>query len=86
VTAPSSGVPARLRPRLDFAVRRLTDAGYAVALGDRLGEGDGVVSAPAADRAAELTGMLTDPDVAAVVAPWGDSSPSSCSPSWTSPP
>ncbi|MEU2348775.1 S66 peptidase family protein [Modestobacter sp. NPDC049651] len=71
VTAPSSGLPDRLRPRLEFAVRRLRDAGFDVVLGDCLGEGDGVVSAPAADRAAELSALLTDPAVRAVVAPWG---------------
>jgi muramoyltetrapeptide carboxypeptidase len=71
VTAPSSGLPDRLRPRLDFAVDRLRRTGFDVVLGRCLGEGDGVVSAPAAERAAELTGLLTDPGVAAVVAPWG---------------
>ena len=71
VTAPSSGLPARLRPRLEFAVGRLRAEGYDVVLGECLGEGDGVVSAPAADRAAELTAMLTDPSIAAVVPPWG---------------
>jgi muramoyltetrapeptide carboxypeptidase LdcA involved in peptidoglycan recycling len=34
-------------------------------------DGSTHVSAPAAERAAELTGMLTDPTVRAVVPPWG---------------
>ena len=34
-------------------------------------DGAGTVSAPAADRAAELTAMLLDPAVRAVVPPWG---------------
>lgn len=70
VTAPSSGVPEALRPRLEVAVRALESRGYEVVLGDCLGA-DGVVSAPRADRAAELTEMLADPSVRAVVPPWG---------------
>lgn len=34
-------------------------------------DASGHVSAPAADRAAELTAMLTDPSIRAVVPPWG---------------
>uniref|UniRef100_UPI002028BB2C S66 family peptidase n=1 Tax=Actinotalea sp. C106 TaxID=2908644 RepID=UPI002028BB2C len=43
---------------------------FEVLLGDCLDDA-GVVSAPAAERAAELTAMLTDPAVRAVVPPWG---------------
>ncbi len=74
VSATSSGVPDRLRPRLDVAVEVVRDRGYEVVLGDCLGVGDpasGHVSAPAADRAAELTSMLVDPQIRAVVPPWG---------------
>lgn len=70
VTAPSSGVPSALRPRLDLAVAHLRERGYEVRLGQCL-DGDDVTSAPARDRAAELTAMLTDPAVRAVVPPWG---------------
>ena len=70
VTAPSSGVPADLRPRLDFCVDDLRRRGFEVLVGDCL-DGEGVVSAPAAQRAAELTAMLLDPRVRAVVPPWG---------------
>ena len=70
VTAPSSGVPADLRPRLAFCVADLERRGYDVVVGDCM-DGEGVVSAPAADRAAELMGMLLDPGVRAVVPPWG---------------
>ena len=70
VTSPSSGVPAALRPRLEFCVEHLRSRGYRVLVGDCM-DGEGVVSAPAADRAAELTAMLTDPEVRAVVPPWG---------------
>lgn len=70
VTAPSSGVPDDLRPRLDFCIQHLRGRGYDVVLGDCL-DGAGIVSAPARERAAELTAMLTDPTIAAVVPPWG---------------
>ena len=71
VTAPSSGVPDALRPRLDLAVRTLRDRGFEVIVGECIGDGDGIVSAPAADRAAELAAMLLDPTIRAVVPPWG---------------
>jgi muramoyltetrapeptide carboxypeptidase len=71
VTAPSSGVPVRLRGRLEFAVRHLERAGYEVLVGECIGPGDGITSAPADRRAAELTAMLIDPVVRAVVPPWG---------------
>jgi len=70
VTSPSSGVPAELRGRLDVAVRDLEARGYEVVVGSCM-DGTGHVSAPAADRARELTAMLADPAVAAVVPPWG---------------
>jgi muramoyltetrapeptide carboxypeptidase len=70
VTAPSSGVPDRLRPRLDHNVAWLRERGYAVRVGECLGD-DRVVSAPKEQRAAELTAMLRDPEVRAIVPPWG---------------
>lgn len=70
VTAPSSGVPTDLIPRLDFCLDHLTQAGYEVVVGACM-DGAGVVSAPARARADELTQMLTDPAIRAVVPPWG---------------
>lgn len=70
VTAPSSGVPTALKPRFDIAVRALEDRGYDVVVGECLGA-TAVVSAPKEQRAAELTAMLTDPAIRAVVPPWG---------------
>jgi len=70
VTAPSAGVADPLRPRLDFSCSTLRDRGYEVVVGDCI-RADRHVSAPAADRAAELTAMLTDPTIRAVVPPWG---------------
>lgn len=70
VTSPSSGVPDDLRPRLDFCVADLRRRGFEVEVG-RCMDGSGPASAPAADRAAELAAMLTDPRIRAVVPPWG---------------
>lgn len=70
VTAPSSGVAEDVRPRLEFCVAYLRERGYQVRVGDCM-DGSGIVSAPAAARAAELTAMLLDPAVRAVVPPWG---------------
>ncbi|KGM14389.1 S66 family peptidase [Cellulomonas bogoriensis] len=70
VTAPSAGVPDALRPRLEVAIGHLRSHGFDVRLGRCLGT-PGPTSAPAAERAAELTDMLTDPEVRAVVPPWG---------------
>lgn len=70
VTAPSAGVPAHLRPRLDFCLGWLRERGHELVVGECIG-GEGVTSAPAQARAAELTAMLCDPSIAAVVPPWG---------------
>lgn len=70
VTAPSSGVPEDLRPRLDFALAWLREQGFEVVVGECV-VSDGYVSAPKAARARELTEMLTDPTINAVIPPWG---------------
>lgn len=70
VTSPSSGVGERLGPRLDVAVRCVRARGFEVEVGDCM-DGASHVSAPAADRAAELQRMLLDPRVRAVIPPWG---------------
>ena len=70
VTAPSSGVPARLCGRLEVCLQDLRERGYDMLVGECL-DGAGVVSAPAPERAAELQAMLLDPAVRAVVPPWG---------------
>ncbi|MDH2444277.1 LD-carboxypeptidase [Amnibacterium sp. CER49] len=70
VTSPSSGVGTRHLARLEASVLLLTDLGYDVRVG-RCMDGASHVSAPAADRAAELQELLLDPEVRAVVPPWG---------------
>ncbi|MCW2777872.1 MAG: Peptidase LD-carboxypeptidase [Frankiales bacterium] len=71
VPAPSSGVRPHEQERFAFCLQDLRDRGFRVRVGAHVGEGDGVVSAPAADRAAEVMAMLLDPEVRAVVPPWG---------------
>lgn len=70
MTAPSSGVPAPLRARLDLAIGLLRERGFEVVVGECL-DGSGVVSAPAQARADELMTMLLDPAIEAIVPPWG---------------
>lgn len=70
VTSPSSGVPASLEPRLAVALDTLRARGLEPRVG-RCMDGAHVASAPVAERAAELTAMLVDPRVRAVVPPWG---------------
>ena len=70
VTSPSSGVTDEERPRLDAAIAGLRDRGFRVIVGECM-DGSTHVSAPAADRARELSAFLTDPGVHAVVPPWG---------------
>jgi len=70
VTSPSSGVAEEHRARLDFAVEWLQRSGYDVVVGECM-DGATHVSAPAADRARELTALLLDPGIRAVIPPWG---------------
>ncbi len=74
VTACSAGVPDTMWERFDVAVAAIKDRGYEVVIGQCLESYDesfAHVSAPAADRVAELMTMLTDPSIRAVVPPWG---------------
>lgn len=71
VTAPSSGVPAPLHARLDLALQRLREQGWRVVEGACLREDRHAVSAPAQRRAAEWQAALMNPEVHAVMAPWG---------------
>jgi len=71
ITAPSSGVPAPLHPRLDLALERLRQQGYRVVEGQCLRQDRHAVSATAAERASEWQGALLNPEYQAVMAPWG---------------
>jgi muramoyltetrapeptide carboxypeptidase len=70
VTAPSSGVAGAAAARIDFCVDWLRRRGFEVLVGECL-DGSTHVSASRERRAAELTAMLVDPAVRAVVPPWG---------------
>ncbi|WP_310962948.1 S66 family peptidase [Nocardioides terrisoli] len=70
VTSPSAGASGSGAERVSFGVNWLRDQGYAVIVGACM-DGSGITSAPAERRAAELTAMLCDPTIRAVVPPWG---------------
>ena len=70
VTSPSAGAGGAGAERVDFCVRWLRERGYDVVVGECM-SAERWVSAPKEQRAAELTAMLTDPAIRAVVPPWG---------------
>lgn len=70
VTSPSAGVGGAAVARIEFCVRWLQERGHDVVVGECM-SADRWVSAPKEQRAAELTAMLTDPEIRAVVPPWG---------------
>lgn len=70
VTSPSAGVQAEMVPRLEVAVGSLQARGYDVRVGECMAA-DRHVSAPKQQRADELLAMLLDPEIRAVVPPWG---------------
>lgn len=70
VTSPSSGVEDRHRDRFNFAIATLRQRGYDAVVGSCM-DGTTHVSAPAAERAAELSSFLVDPEIRAVIPPWG---------------
>ncbi|MEO5732225.1 MAG: S66 peptidase family protein [Rubrivivax sp.] len=71
VTAPSSGVPARLQARLDLNLAHLRAQGFVVDEGVCLRDQQRGASAAAAARAAELMRLLLRDDIDAVFPPWG---------------
>ena len=71
VCAPSSGIPDHLRPRLDRAVSNVESLGYKVIISDSIMGRTKCVSADAATRAAEFIKMYENPEVAAIIPPWG---------------
>jgi muramoyltetrapeptide carboxypeptidase LdcA involved in peptidoglycan recycling len=70
VTSPSSGASGTARERVDFCIGWLRERGHDVVVGECM-DGSRHISAPREQRAAELTSMLTDPSIRAVVPPWG---------------
>lgn len=71
VTAPSSGVPEHLHTRLELAISNLKKKGFRVLEGECLRFQHKNESACKISRAKELMTVLTDPEVKAVMPPWG---------------
>lgn len=71
VTATSSGVEPQQHDRLDLALEMLRKRGFKVVEGECLRGHYKNTSAPAPERAAELMRFLTDPEIDAVMPPWG---------------
>ncbi len=71
ITAPSSGVPTLLHPRLDQALAALRARGFRVIEGKCLRQQIKQRSASKQQRAEELMAFLTDPTIDAVIPPWG---------------
>jgi len=71
VTAPSSGVPQHLHPRLELAIGNLKKKGFRVREGKCLRLQYKNKSACKISRAKELMSYLTDPEIKAVMPPWG---------------
>lgn len=70
VTSPSSGVEGAGVQRIEFCIDWLRQRAYDVVVGDCM-DGSSHVSAAKEVRAGELTAMLTDPAIRAVIPPWG---------------
>lgn len=71
VVAPSSGVRPVMHERLDASLAVLRDMGFVVREGRSLRQQIKGASASGRERAAELMDALLDPEVAAVIPPWG---------------
>ncbi|MGC4017379.1 MAG: LD-carboxypeptidase [Luteolibacter sp.] len=72
VTAPSSGVaaPSHLQ-RLELIESQLRAEGYGVIEGKCLRHDHKHVSGPAEERAADFTALWNNPEVSAIIPPWG---------------
>lgn len=71
ITAPSTGVPPSLHPRLDLAIKMLEQKGFRVIEGNCLRAVYKNKSADKRLRAEELKRFLIDPEVKAIMPPWG---------------
>lgn len=71
ITAISSGIEDALKPRLEHILAALRQRGFETVEGQCLFGNQGYVSADAKTRAAEFMQFATDPDVAAIIPPYG---------------
>ncbi|WP_411214659.1 S66 peptidase family protein [Terribacillus saccharophilus] len=71
ITAPSSGVPAPLHPKIHKAKSQLEKLGAYVVIGETVWTQQAARSSSAETRANELMTYFTDPEVDAIMPPWG---------------
>ncbi|MCR6105648.1 LD-carboxypeptidase [Salipaludibacillus agaradhaerens] len=71
VTAPSSGVPDALHHLLHEAIKRQTERGYKITVGDTAWTQQNLTSASAIKRAAEFNAMMQDHHIDIIIPPWG---------------
>ena len=71
VTAPSSGVPTELHPRLNFVMREMENQGVSIKEGACLRQDEKAVSGSANNRAKDFMDLWCDPEVHMIVPPWG---------------
>ncbi|RKG38870.1 S66 family peptidase [Acinetobacter rongchengensis] len=71
ITAPSTGVPPSLHPRLDLVIKMLEARGFRVIEGHCLRTVYKNKSADKILRAEELKNFLTNPEIKAILPPWG---------------
>jgi muramoyltetrapeptide carboxypeptidase LdcA involved in peptidoglycan recycling len=71
VTAPSSGLRTEQHELIKQAQKRLQAMGFQVSIGDTAWTQHKAKSAPAAVRASEWMGMMTDESIHAIIPPWG---------------
>ncbi|MFC5602370.1 S66 family peptidase [Sporosarcina koreensis] len=71
VTAPSSGVDESLHHLVHHAKRQFEKRGYEVTIGETVWTENKSASAPKEIRAAELMAMFKNPEIDAIIPPWG---------------
>lgn len=71
ITAPSSGIEPALHPKLDLAINVLQQRSYKILEGHCLRSDYKNTSHNKYERAKELMSFLTDPEVKAILPPWG---------------
>ncbi len=71
ITAPSSGVDASMVPRFEFCKRFLESQQLAITVGTTVFQTGSIASGSPEQRAAELHAFASDPNVRAIVPPWG---------------
>ncbi len=72
VTAPSSGLGTDVFiKRFELVAQRLTEKGYTIVEGNCLRENSKHVSGTRKERANDLLNLLLNPDIEAIIPPWG---------------